>query len=52
MNRNNTDDLQSDIDDHRGQNTQQGQRVNCSNVSTRDYDPQQRPITTSHNDVP
>ena len=40
MNSSNTDDLQSDIDDHRGQNTQHGQRVNYSNVSTRDCDPQ------------
>ena len=48
MNSNNTDDLQSDIDDHRGQNTLLGQNENCSNVWTRDYDP----TTTSHNNVP
>ena len=49
MNRNNTDDLQSDIDDHKKQNALQGQKGNCSKVSTRDYDSQRCNTPTSHN---
>ena len=52
MNSNNNDDLQSDIDDHRGQNTLLGQKMNFKTLLIRDCDPQQRPTTASHNNVP